>query len=130
MAKEGIYPNALLRHLGVWIPAFAGDDPLQVSPLLRKPVRPALRDAALEGGAGVHPRQPRAEIRIGPELVEYFRHLANKTHLDVDAGQRLPDKEFFAPQRAVDIAEMVGHLAVDARMQGRARLLQPRDIEV
>src|SRR5258706_2854945 len=98
-------------------------------PLLPKPVRPAFLDAALERGPGVHPRQPGTEVRVASELVECFRHVADKAHLDVGAGQRIADKEFATAERAIDIAE-VGHLAVDARMQGRARLLQPGDIEV
>src|SRR5258708_7718039 len=63
---------------------------------LRKPIRPALLDRALESGARVHARQPCAQIRIGCELVEYFRHLADKAHLDIGAGQRVPDEELAA----------------------------------
>src|SRR5665647_2103743 len=100
------------------------------TPLLRKPIRPALRDRALEGGPRVHTLQPRGQVRIWPELVEYLGHFADKTHLDVGAGQRRPDKEFASVERAVDIAQMVGDFAVDTRMQRRARLLQPRDIEI
>src|SRR3984893_13674838 len=58
-------------------------------PLLRKPVRPALLDRALEGGARVHARQPRAQIWIRPELVEHLGPVADKTHLDISAGQRV-----------------------------------------
>src|SRR5258708_7196037 len=100
------------------------------SNLLHKPVRPALLNRALERGTRMHPRQPRAQIRIGLKLVEYLCHLADKAHLDVGAGQRIADKEFPALQRAVDIAEMICRLAVDTRMQGRAGLLQPRHIKV
>src|SRR5438552_15511321 len=91
---------------------------------LRKPIRPALLDTALERGPGVHPRQPGAEVRIRPELVEDFRHLADKAHLDIGAGKRVADKKFATPERTIDVAEVVGHLAVDARTQGSARLLQ------
>src|SRR5258708_1640525 len=72
---------------------------------LRKPIRPAFLDAALERGPGVHPRQPGAEVRIGSELVECFRHVADKAHLDIGAGQRVADKKFATAERAVDIAE-------------------------
>src|SRR2546421_12320031 len=94
------------------------------SPLLREPVGAALLDRALEGGARVHARQPAAEIGIGCELVEHFRHFADEAHLDIGAGERLPDEKFPALERAIDIAEMVCKFAVDARMQRRARLLQ------
>src|SRR6266513_4015608 len=97
---------------------------------LREPARPARLDRALERRPRVHPRQPGGQIRIRPELVEYFGHFADKTHLDVGAGKRVPDKELAPLQRTVDIAEMIGDLAVDARIQRAARLLQPADIEV
>src|SRR5437764_8653807 len=97
-------------------------------PLLREPVRSALFDRALERRPRVHARQPSGQVRIWPDFVKHFCHLADKAHLDIGAGQRWADEELAALQCAVDIAEMVGEFAVDARMQRRARLLQPRYI--
>src|SRR5258708_9847296 len=84
-------------------------------PLLRKPIRPALLDTALERRPRVHARQPRAQIRIRSELVEHFCHVADKTHLDVCAGQRVADEKLPALRRAVAMPQMIGDLAVDAR---------------
>ena len=59
--------------------------------LFREPVRPALLNAAPKRGARMHPRhQP--QVRIRPELLEHFRHVADKAHLDIRAGQALPTK--------------------------------------
>src|SRR5216684_923378 len=85
--------------------------------LLGEPVRPALLHRAMEGRPRMHPRQPCSEVWIRSELVEDFRHLANKAHLDVRAGQRWTDKEFASPQRAIDVPQMVGEFAIDAWMQ-------------
>src|SRR5690349_16086946 len=97
---------------------------------LRKPVRTALFDRALERRASVHPRQPGRQIWIRPQLPEYLGHFADKAHLDVGARERGADEELAALERAIDIAEVIGKLAIDARMQRRPRLLQPADIEI
>src|SRR5260221_7029539 len=103
------------RRMG---PCFRRDD----IKLLHQPVGAALPDRALKRRASMHARQPRTQIRIGCKLVEYFCHLADKAHLDIGAAQRTADKELPALQCAIDIAEMICHLAVDARMQGSASL--------
>src|SRR5882724_4364504 len=122
-------PDIYARYGGVQgsarVPAI-----LPTGPLFREPVRPALLHRAPERRARMHARQPGGEVRIGSEPVEYLRHLADKAHLDVRAGQGRSDKEFAALQRAVGIAQMIGEFAVDARMQGSTRLLQPRNIKI
>jgi len=40
----------------------------------------------------VHPRQPRAEIGIRPELVEDLGHFSDKAHLDIGPVSELPMK--------------------------------------
>src|SRR5205807_7078981 len=54
---------------------------------------------------------PISDIQMN--FVEDLGHLADKIHLDVRAGQRCTDKELAALQRAIDIPQMVGELAVD-----------------
>src|SRR6202022_4016276 len=92
----------------------------------REPVRPPLLHTPLERRPRMHPRQPRREVGIGPKLLEHFCDLADEAHLDVRPRQRRPNEEFTALQRALDITEMVGDLAVDPRMQGGPGFLQAR----
>ena len=119
------YPGCEPAHRGVLALLASRNDG---DPLPRKPVRPALLHRTLERRPRVHSREPRRQVRIRPELVEHFRHLADKAHLDVGAGQRVADEELAPLQRAVDIAEMIFGFTVDPRMQRRACLFQPGDV--
>ena len=83
MGGEGVGQGVPLSGRGVWVPARASLG--RNDGELRKPIRPALLDAPLEGRAGVHPSQPGREVRVWLQLAEHFGHLADKAHLDVGA---------------------------------------------
>ena len=68
---------------------------------------------------------PRLKVLVGRELAEGLSKLGDKAHLDV-SGSELGSHEVLLPlERAVEIAEMVGQLAVNSRPQRRASITQP-----
>ena len=63
-------------------------------------------------------------------LAERAGDLAYEAHLDVSAGQGVSHNELPALQSAVDVPEVIGNLALDARRQRRRRFTQARDLKV
>src|SRR5262249_29069863 len=90
----------------------------------------ALFVGALKSGPRMHSRKPASQTRVSLQLTEHLCHFRHKAHLNVCAAERIPDEELTAFQRAVAIAEVIGKLAVDARVQWRGRVLQTGNIEV
>jgi hypothetical protein len=94
----------------------------------------AVGSAALERAAVGRPRlhraDPAVEVRIAAAQPVDARDLAHEAHLHVGPRERIADHELAARQRAVDVAEVVGDLARDPRMQRRPGLAQPRHVQV
>src|SRR5260221_2350383 len=92
--------------------------------LARQAVGAAALQRRLVGRALVQPLGPGVEIGMRGALAEGFGELADEAHLDVGAGELVAEEIGSARERAVDISQVVGDLALDARPERRARLAE------
>ena len=86
----------------------------------REGVGAASLESFLVRGPLVQSRHPLIEIGVCGSFAECAGHLADEAHLYISAGQTISDQELPAFQRAIDVAEVIGDLTLDAWRQRRA----------
>src|SRR5260370_36544023 len=98
--------------------------------LARQAVGAAALQRRVVGGPLVQALGPGVEVGMRGALAEGAGELADEAHLDVGAGELVAEEIAAARERAVDIAQVIGDLALDARLERRTGLAETRDIEV
>src|ERR1039458_7688531 len=89
------------------------------SPSVREVVRAAAFQRFLVSRPLVQAPGPCVEVGILRALAERARHLAHEAHLDVSTCKPVSHQELPTLQSAIDISEVIGNLALDARHQWR-----------
>src|SRR5260370_11684948 len=96
----------------------------------RQAVGAAALQRRLVGRSLVQALGPGVEVGMRGTLAEGAGELADEAHLDVGAGELVAEEIAAARERAVDIAQVIGGLALDAPLERRTGLAEPRDTDV